>query len=160
MSVCLDFKFVSNLFVRKCLNKCTSHLFHLFGVAVKLNKSHKLCCAHLWHCSLICLVLIISPICLNCKDLLPICILYYCVFSEFYMLDLLLHFSPAFSLQWPCRCVLLLLLLLCSLSYLSVCCHSLFILRSIMFSAFPNLFNLSLYNMIIVSLVLNLSHLL
>lgn len=134
------------------LTSGTSHLFHLFGVAVKLNKSHMLCCAHLWHCSLICLVLTISLICLNCKDLWPICILYYCAFSEFHMLDLLLHFSPAFSLQWCfcccCCCCVLCLICLCAVILCLYCVASCFWL----FQTFSN--------MIIVSLVLNLSHLL
>lgn len=114
MSVCLDFKLTP-----RSPNKCTSHHLHVCGVMVKLKNSHKLCCAHLWHCKPDTIPLIY----LNCKDLwcdpFAFCNI---VFFFLHMLDLLLRFSLHFS---------------CSdltdvfLSHLSMCHCSIFILCSV-----------------------------
>lgn len=144
MSVCLDFKFMS-----KRPNKCTSHHFRVCGVMVKLNNSHKLCCAHLWHCK----PDIITLICLNCKDLwydpFAFCVIVFFPHAWF-IASFLPCIFPAVTLQM--FFVFFCLICLCAIILFSYCVASCF--RPLL-----NLFNVSLYNMIIVSLVLYISKL-
>lgn len=140
MSVCLDFKLTS-----RSPNKCTSHHLHVCGVMVKLNNSHKLCCAHLWHCKPDTFPLIY----LKCKDLWcdPFA---FCNIVVFFSLCLIYCFIspcifPAVTLQ-----MFFCLICLCAIILFSSCAAS-FVFAPL------NLFNISIYNMIIVSVVLYIS---
>lgn len=138
MSVCLDFK-------SRSPNKCTSHHLHVCGVMVKLNNSHKLCCAHLWHCKPDTFPLIY----LKCKDLWcdPFA---FCNIVFFFSLCLIYCFIspcifPAVTLQ-----MFFCLICLCAIILFSSCAAS-FVFAPL------NLFNIPIYNMIIVSVVLYIS---
>lgn len=92
---------------------------------VKLNNSHKLCCAHLWHCSLIPVMLRISPVCLNHKYIWCESSIFFCIIVCFlkpvcfiYGFISPLHIYSSNLSDIKC---------LWSLSYLCMCCHSVFI---------------------------------